>query len=87
MARQRSLAAQQSCPLARRAALPRATRPSAGRVLRVLQASEGAVALGTPLMEVGDTQRMEVVTELLTTDALAAKVGSRVVIEIGRAHV
>ena len=55
--------------------------PSAGRVLRVLQASEGAVALGTPLMEVGDTQRMEVVTELLTTDALAAKVGSRVVIE------
>ena len=55
--------------------------PSAGRVLRVLQASEGAVALGTPLIEVGDTQRMEVVTELLTTDALAAKVGSRVVIE------
>ena len=55
--------------------------PSAGRVLRVLQASEGAVALGTPLIEVGDTQRMEVVTELLTTDALAARVGSRVVIE------
>ena len=55
--------------------------PPAGRVLRVLQASEGAVALGTPLMEVGDTQRMEVVTELLTTDALAAKAGSRVVIE------
>ena len=55
--------------------------PSAGRVLRVLQSSEGVVALGTPLIEVGDTQRMEVVTELLTTDALAAKVGSRVVIE------
>ena len=55
--------------------------PSAGRVLRVLQISEGAVALGTPLIEVGDTQRMEVVTELLTTDALAARVGSRVVIE------
>ena len=55
--------------------------PSAGRVLRVLQVSEGTVALGTPLIEVGDTQRMEVVTELLTTDALAAKAGSRVVIE------
>lgn len=55
--------------------------PSAGRVLRVLQISEGAVALGTPLIEVGDTQRMDVVTELLTTDALAARVGSRVVIE------
>jgi HlyD family secretion protein len=55
--------------------------PSAGRILRVLQSSEGAVALGTPLVEIGDTQRMEVVTELLTTDALSAKVGSRVVIE------
>jgi HlyD family secretion protein len=55
--------------------------PSAGRVLRVLQTSEGVVALGTPLIEVGDTQRMEVVTELLTTDALATKPGSRVVIE------
>jgi HlyD family secretion protein len=55
--------------------------PSAGRVLRVLQTSESAVALGTPLVEIGDTQRMEVVAELLTTDALAAKAGSRVVIE------
>ena len=33
------------------------------------------------MIEVGDTQRMEVVTELLTTDALAARPGSRVVIE------
>ena len=55
--------------------------PSAGRVLRVLQTSEGAVALGTPLLEIGDTQRMEVVAELLTSDALAAKAGSRVMIE------
>ena len=55
--------------------------PSAGRVLRVLQVSEGVVALGTPLLEIGDTRRMEVVTELLTTDALAAKPGSRVMIE------
>jgi HlyD family secretion protein len=55
--------------------------PTAGRVLRVLQTSEGVVALGTPLIEVGDTQRMEVVTELLTTEALAAKPGSRVLIE------
>jgi HlyD family secretion protein len=55
--------------------------PSAGRVLRVLQASEGTVALGTPLLELGDTRRMEVVAELLTTDALSARTGSRVVIE------
>jgi HlyD family secretion protein len=55
--------------------------PSAGRVLRVLQTSEGSVALGTPLLELGDTRRMEIVAELLTTDALAASPGSRVMIE------
>ncbi len=55
--------------------------PAAGRVLRVLQASETVVALGTPLLELGDVSRLEIVAELLTTDALAAKPGSRVVIE------
>jgi HlyD family secretion protein len=55
--------------------------PSAGRVLRVLQTSEGAAALGTPLIEIGDTRRMEIVSELLTTDALVARPGSRVMIE------
>lgn len=55
--------------------------PVAGRVLRVLQGSEATVAQGTPLLELGDTARLEVVAELLTTDALAAKPGSRVMIE------
>jgi HlyD family secretion protein len=55
--------------------------PSAGRVLRVLQTSEGTAALGTPLIEVGDMQHMEIVAELLTTDALVAKPGSRVMVE------
>lgn len=55
--------------------------PVAGQVLRVLQTSETTVALGTPLLELGDTARMEIVAELLTTDALAARPGSRVVVE------
>jgi HlyD family secretion protein len=55
--------------------------PVAGRVLRVLQTSEGTVALGAPLLELGDTARLEIVAELLTTDALAALPGSRVRIE------
>jgi HlyD family secretion protein len=55
--------------------------PIAGRVLRVLQTSESAVALGTPLIELGDTTRLEVVAELLTTDALQARPGSAVSIE------
>jgi HlyD family secretion protein len=55
--------------------------PVAGSVLRVLQPSEASVALGTPLLELGDLQNLEVVAELLTTDALQAVPGSRVVIE------
>ena len=55
--------------------------PVAGRVLRVLQTNEGNVALGTPLLELGDTSRLEIVAELLTTDALAAQPGSAVIIE------
>ena len=55
--------------------------PVSGRVLKVAQTSEATVPLGTPLLELGDTTRMEVVAELLTTDALQARPGSRVLIE------
>lgn len=55
--------------------------PVAGQVLRVLQASEGVVALGTPLVEIGDLAQLEVVAELLTTEALQAKPGTPVRIE------
>lgn len=55
--------------------------PSAGQVLRVLRTSAGTVALGTPLLEIGDTARMEVVAELLTNDALQVTQGMPVRIE------
>ena len=55
--------------------------PVAGRVLRVLQASEGTVPLATPLLELGDTARLEIVAELLTTDALQTPPGTAVRIE------
>jgi len=55
--------------------------PVAGRVLRVTQTSEGAVVLGSPLLELGDVRSLEVVADLLTTDALKATPGSRVLIE------
>jgi HlyD family secretion protein len=55
--------------------------PVAGQVLRVLQTSEATVTLGTPLMELGNTGQLEVVAELLTTDALSAQPGRRAIIE------
>jgi len=55
--------------------------PVSGRVLRVAQTSEASVPLGTALIELGDVSRMEVVAELLTTDALQARPGSLVHIE------
>jgi HlyD family secretion protein len=55
--------------------------PVSGRVLRVAQASEGIVALGAPLLDIGDLADMEVVAELLTTDALRTPPGTPVRIE------
>lgn len=55
--------------------------PITGQVLRVLQPSEATVAPGTALIELGDIRALEVVAELLTTDALQAKPGSRVLID------
>jgi len=47
----------------------------------VAQTSETPLAPGTPLLEIGDTRALEIVAELLTTEALQAKPGSVVVIE------
>jgi HlyD family secretion protein len=55
--------------------------PVAGQVLRVVQSSESTVALGAPLVEIGNLDRLEVVAELLTTDALRAAPGTPVRIE------
>jgi len=46
-----------------------------GRVLRRLNESEGVVAMGTPLMEIGDPSLIEVVIDLLSREA-AAKIAA-----------
>jgi HlyD family secretion protein len=43
--------------------------PITGRVLRVFQQSEIVVAPGTPLLEVGDPARLEIIVDLLSADA------------------
>jgi HlyD family secretion protein len=55
--------------------------PIGGQVLRVMQPSETVVAIGTPLLDIGDTAELEVVAELLTTDAIKAIPGATVKIE------
>ena len=55
--------------------------PVAGRVLRVLQESEAIVASGTPLLELGDPAEIEVVVDVLTSEAVRITPGAQVVIE------
>jgi HlyD family secretion protein len=52
--------------------------PIAGRVLRVQQKSGGTVGVGTPLLEVGDPANLEVLIELLTTEAPQVSAGAAV---------
>ncbi|HEX9208399.1 MAG TPA: HlyD family efflux transporter periplasmic adaptor subunit [Steroidobacteraceae bacterium] len=55
--------------------------PVSGSVLRVLKESEGVVEAATPLVEVGDPRRLEVVVDLLSTDAVRVVPGQKVLIE------
>jgi HlyD family secretion protein len=55
--------------------------PVSGRVLRVLKESEGVVDSGMPLVEIGDPDKLEVVVDLLSTDAVRVKPGQRVILE------
>jgi HlyD family secretion protein len=59
------------------------TAPVAGRVLRVVQESEAAVAVGTPLVEIGNPGDLEVVVDVLTTDTPAIRRGLPVRLDVG----
>ncbi|HEY0712805.1 MAG TPA: HlyD family efflux transporter periplasmic adaptor subunit, partial [Polyangia bacterium] len=55
--------------------------PVTGRVLRVQQESAGVVAAGSPLVEIGDPRNLEVIVDLLTSDAVQVKPGTAVEIK------
>ncbi len=55
--------------------------PVAGRVLKVVEKSERVVAAGAPLVILGDARRLEVVVDVLTTDAVKVKPGDPVLLE------
>ncbi|TPV94421.1 MAG: HlyD family efflux transporter periplasmic adaptor subunit [Myxococcales bacterium FL481] len=55
--------------------------PIGGRVLKVLQASEGVVAAGSPLIEIGDPAALEIVVDVLTRDAVQIEPGADVTVD------
>lgn len=55
--------------------------PVKGRVLRVLEESERIVAAGLPVIELGDPAEIEIVVDVLSTDAVKVKAGAPVLIE------
>ncbi len=55
--------------------------PVRGVVLRVMQESAGVVNAGTPLLELADPAALEVVVDVLSTDAVALQPGDPVQIE------
>jgi HlyD family secretion protein len=55
--------------------------PVSGDVLRVVTESEGVVQSGTPILEVGDPDKLEVVVDLLSSDAVRVQAGQRAIIE------
>jgi HlyD family secretion protein len=55
--------------------------PISGSVLRVLNESEGVVMAGTPIVEIGDPNNLEIKVELLSEDAVRVRPGQRVMIE------
>ena len=55
--------------------------PISGRVLRVYQESEGVVQPGMPLIEIGDPSKLEVVVDVLSTEAVKVEPGTAARIE------
>jgi HlyD family secretion protein len=57
--------------------------PVRGFVLKVVQESEGAVALGMPLLEIADPRSLEAVVDVLSQDSVAIRPGMSARLDIG----
>ena len=56
--------------------------PASGRILRIMQQSETTLPAGAPVMEIGNIESdLEVVVELLSTDAVQVAPGDRAIID------
>ena len=52
--------------------------PISGKVLKILHKSEGVITAGTPLIEIGNPNQLEIFVELLSSDAVQVEVGQTV---------
>jgi HlyD family secretion protein len=59
----------------------RVIAPASGRVLKIIQDSEAVVLPGAPLLDIGDPLDLEIVADLLSTDAVQIKIGTPVRID------
>jgi len=59
------------------------TAPVDGVVLRRVRESETFVPTGDPLIEIGDPGQLEIVADLLSTDAARVKAGARAFVRVG----
>jgi HlyD family secretion protein len=62
-------------PLRSKGATLEIRAPAPGRVLRVLEPSERVLAAGTPIMTIGDLSHLEVVLEMLSSEAVKVRSG------------
>lgn len=55
--------------------------PATGSVLRVVEKSERVVMAGTPLLVLGDPKGLEILVDVLSTDAVSIEPGARIIID------
>jgi HlyD family secretion protein len=59
----------------------RVLAPASGRVLKIIQDSEATVPPGSPLVDIGNPLDLEIVADLLSTDAVQIRMGAPVRID------
>jgi HlyD family secretion protein len=55
--------------------------PITGKILRIIHESERVVSAGTPIIEIGDPDDLEIVVDFLSSDAIRIEPGQRVIID------
>ena len=55
--------------------------PASGKILRIYEKNDRVIAAGTPIMEIGNPEDIELVIDVLSTDALRIQPGNQILIE------